>query len=112
MSQLTFTRTTTGKDAPQLLNDFRPDGQRYFEAVLRATPGQVASCTVRPLAAATEDVPGFLIGGEVVLSGTADATTGIVGTDGFPFQSMFPRYGFEVVAITGTGATVTGKVGN
>lgn len=112
MSQLTFAnKTAVGKDAPQLLNEYRPDGQRYFEAVLRATPGQVASCTVRPLASATLDVPGFLIGGEVTISGTADGTTGIVGTDGFPFQSMFPNYGFEVVAISGTGASVTGKVG-
>lgn len=109
--QLTFTRTTVGKDAPQLLNDFRPDGQRYFEAVLTATPGQVASCTCRPLAAASEGHPGFLIGGEVTISGTADAN-GLVGADGFPFLSMFPRYGCEVTAISGVGASVTEKVGN
>jgi len=109
--QLTFTRTTVGKDAPQLLNDFRPDGKRYFELVLKATPGQVASCTARPLAAASEGHPGFPIGGEVTLSGTADAN-GLVGADGFPFESVFPLYGFEVTAISGVGAEPTGKVGN
>lgn len=109
--QLTFTRTTVGKDATQLLNDLRPDGKRYFEATLRATVGQVASCTVRPLAAASDDHPGFLVGGEVTLSGTADGN-GLVQADGFPFESVFPRYGFEVVAISGVGASVTGKVGN
>ena len=110
MSQITFTRTTVGKDAPVLLNEFRPEGMRRFEAILTATPGQVASCTVRPLAAESEGHPGFLVGGEVTLSGTADGN-GLVQADGFPFVSSFPRYGFEVVAISGTGASVTGKVG-
>lgn len=110
MSQLTFTRTTVGKEALQHLNEFRPDGQRYVEIVLRATPGAVASCTARPLAAASSDVPGYPIGGEVSLSGTADAN-GVVGADGFPFVSMFPFYGLEVMTISGAGASVTEKVG-
>jgi hypothetical protein len=110
MAQLTFTRTTVGKTATALLNEFRPEGQRRFEAVLTATPGQVASVNCRPLAAESEGHPGFLIGGEVTISGTADAN-GLVGADGLPFLSTFPRYGFEVVSISGAGASVVGKVG-
>lgn len=110
MAQLSFTRTTIGKDATQLLNEYRPDGQRYFELVLTATPGQVASCKARPLAAAAEGIPGYPVGGEVELTGTADGN-GFVAADGFPFQSMLPRYGFEVISISGTGASAAGKVG-
>jgi hypothetical protein len=109
MSQVTSTRTTVGKDATVLLNEFRPEGQRRFEAVLTATPGQVASVNCRPLAADSEGHPGFLIGGEVTISGTADAN-GLVGAEGFPFWSAFSRYGFEVVSISGGGASVVMKV--
>lgn len=110
MSQVQHTRTTAGKTAPVLLNEFRPEGQRRFEAILTATPGQVASVNCRPLAAESEGHTGFPVGGEVTISGTADAN-GLVGADGFPFWSTFPRYGFEVVSISGAGASVTGKVG-
>ncbi len=110
MAQLTATQTAVGKVAPALLNEFRPDGNRYFEAVLRANVGAVASVVVRPLAAASEGHPGFKVGGEVSITGTADAD-GLVGADGLPFISMFPRYGFEVVSISGAGASVTSKVG-
>lgn len=64
----------------------------------------------RPLAAESEGHPGFLVGGEVTLTGTAGAD-GVVGSDGFSFTSGFPRYGFEVISISGTGASVAMKVG-
>ena len=110
MAQISATQTAVGKVAPALLNEFQPAGQRRFEAILTATPGQVASVRCRPLAAESEGHPGFPIGGEVTLSGTADSN-GFVAADGFPFQSTFPRYGFEVLSISGTGAVVAEKVG-
>lgn len=110
MAQITATQTAVGKVAPALLNEFRPEGQRRFEATLTATPGASASVRCRPLAAESDDHPGFPVGGEVTLSGTADAN-GFVGADGFPFLSSFPRYGFEVLSISGTGAQVREKVG-
>lgn len=109
MGQITATQNAVGKVAPALLNEHRPEGQRRFEAVLTTTPGQVASVNCRPLAAESEGHPGFPVGGEVTITGTADAN-GLVGADGFPFWSTFPRYGFEVLSIT-AGATVTEKVG-
>lgn len=81
-----------------------------FEAVLRTNPGATASCTVRPLAADSDSHAGFPIGGEVTISGTADEG-GLVGADGFPFLSPFSRYGLEVVAISGTGASVSARIG-
>jgi hypothetical protein len=110
MAQISTTQTAVGRVAPALLNEFRPEGQRRFEAVLTATPGQVASVRCRPLAAESEGHPGFPVGGEVTISGTADVN-GLVGADGFPFWSTFPMYGFEVLAISGIGASVAETVG-
>lgn len=109
MPQVAATQTQVGKVAPQLM-DFSGRTLCRFEAVLTATAGQVASVRCRPLAADTDGHPGFPVGGEVTISGTADSN-GLVGAEGFPFWSSFPRYGFEVLAISGAGATVAEKVG-
>lgn len=114
---LSFSSSTVQKIDTQLLGEGgsipgNPDQPNLcvFEAILTATPGATASCTARPLAAMTDGHPGFPIGGEVSLTGTADSN-GFVAMDGFPFTSPFHRYGMEVVDITGTGAKVSAKIG-
>ena len=109
MGQISATRTTTGKSALTAIN-YRHDGVCRFQAVLRADVGAIASVNCRPIAAESGEHTGFPVGGEVTISGTADAN-GLVGADGFPFWSTFPLYGIEVVSISGTGASVTAKVG-
>jgi hypothetical protein len=103
------TQTATGKVALASVVPQGSDSSKGYEAALYATPGQVASVTCRPLAGITKALPGFPVGGEVEISGTADGN-GFVGCDGFPFVSPFTHYGFEVTAISGTGASVTHKV--
>jgi hypothetical protein len=103
--QIQKTATAIGKTAPAQLLENNFTRNPRFQAILTATAGQVASCTVRPLAAETPGHAGFPIGGQVSLSGTADGN-GFVAVDGFPFVSTFPFYGFEVQAISGTGASV------
>ena len=107
---LQSTMTAVGKDAPVRLPASSQNGQKRFEAVLTATPLQAATVRCRPLAAESDGTAGFTVGGEVTLTGNADAA-GLVGSDGFPFQSTFPRYGFEVLSITGAGAAVKMTVG-
>ena len=109
MPSVSATQTATGTIDPVPMGVQDKSPYKRYEAVLTATAGQVASVNCRPLAAETEGHSGFPIGGEVTISGTADGD-GLVGSDGFPFLSAFPMYGFEVVSISGTGASVTHRV--